>query len=331
MLVTPEQQRVLDAVAWQERWCREPSPFTSRLLSLTGRWLAQEPQALQAWASVSTDPLAAALALRWAGGLHHLALRGLQPWRGLWPPQSSDFPEAAHFDAMDQAWSEHRGHLLRALGNAPQTNEPARSAVLLPGLLSLAAQKPGWPMSLLELGSSAGLNLWPEQWHYDYGCWRWGDPRAALTLKADWAGPVPGGFPPALTIAERQACDLAPIRLQEPDDALRLMSYVWPDQRHRLDRLQTAIAAVGALQAAGTSGHVTASSAGDFLERALREPRPGRWTVVMHSIVWQYIPAPERERAEQLLQAAGARALRLHRWPGCAWSRPSPTSPWSWC
>lgn len=322
--MTPEQQRVLDAVAWQEQWCREPSPFTSRLLSLTGRWLTHEPQALQAWASISADPLAAALALRWTGGLHHLALRGLQPWCGLWPPRSTDFPEAALFDAIDQAWSEHRDHLLRALSRAPQTNEPARSAVLLPGLLSLAAQKPGWPMTLLELGSSAGLNLWPEQWRYDYGAWHWGDRLAPLTLSAEWVGPVPGGFPPALKIAERQGCDLAPIRLQEPDDALRLMSYVWPDQRHRLDRLQTAISAVRLLQADGPAGQLTAAGAGDFLERALCSARPGQWTVVMHSIVWQYVPLAEQARAEQLLQAAGARATAA---APLAWLRMEPPEP----
>jgi hypothetical protein len=322
--VTPEQQRVLDAVAWQERWCRQPSPFTSRLLAVTGRWLRHEPQAVRDWASMSADPLAAALALRWTGGLHHLALRGLQPWHGLWPPQSSDLPEIALFDAIDHAWSEHRGHLLRALSRAPQTNEVARSAVLLPGLLNLAAQKPGWPMALLELGSSAGLNLWPEQWHYDYRSWRWGDPRAPLGLSADWVGSVPSGFPPTLEITERQGCDPAPIRLREPDEALRLMSYVWPDQRHRLDRLQAAIAVVRELQATEPEGLVQAAGAGDFLDRALRSARPGCWTVVMHSIVWQYIPAAEQARAEQILQAAGARATAA---APLAWLRMEPPEP----
>jgi hypothetical protein len=322
-----EHSQILQALLVQENWCREPSPFTSRLLAVTRHWLAAEPQALQDWATVAADPVAAALALRWVGGLHHLALRGLEPWRGLWPPHASAVSEAALFDAVDRAWAEQREHVMRALQHPPQTNEVARSAMLLPGLLHLAAQHPGMPLALLELGSSAGLNLWPDQWHYDFGSWQWGVPASPLKLSATWAGAAPHGFPGALVVAERQGCDLAPIDLQNADEALRLLSFVWPDQTHRLARLKTAIAAVA--DARGPAGApaqapVHRAAAADFLATALQPERTQRLTVVTHSIVWQYIGADEQARIEATLQAAGARASAA---APLAWLRMEPPAP----
>jgi hypothetical protein len=326
-LAPAEQASVLQALLVQENWCREPSPFTSRLLAVTRHWLAAEPQALQAWAAVTADPLAAALALRWVGGLHHLALRGLEPWRGLWPPRATSISEAALFDAVDRAWSEHRAHVMRALQHPPQTNEVARSAMLLPGLLHLSAQNGGMPLALLELGSSAGLNLWPDQWHYDFGCWQWGSPDAPLKLAAVWEGAAPRGFPDALVVAERQGCDLAPIDLQDPDEALRLQSFVWPDQIDRLTRLKTAITAVAAARnpaGAPADARVHQAGAAHFVAAALQRARPQFQTVVMHSIVWQYIAVDEQARIAAALQAAGARATAA---APLAWLRMEPPAP----
>ncbi len=337
------EQRLLDSLEWQQRWCLQPSPFTSQLLGLTRQWLTQDRAALQVFAASHADPMSAAVALRWAGGLHHLALRGLSPWSRLWPPQRVPPRDDALADALRQAWSEHRDHLLRALQRAPQTNEVGRSAVLLPGFLELAARRPGWPLALLEIGSSAGLNLWPERWHYDYGPWTWGPPDAPLSLQAGWTGPVPHHVPGELLIAERQACDLSPMALDDPDEALRLMSFVWPDQAERLQRLRAAVAAVrqasaesaahAERQSAGDAQapaapvggtRIHASSAAAFLQRSLAEPRPACWTVVFHSIVWQYIDPAEQQQVHALLQAAGARASEQ---APLAWLRMEPPQP----
>jgi hypothetical protein len=54
------------------------------------------------------------------------------------------------------------------MSHEPQTNEVRRSAVLLPGFLTIAAET-GLPLRILELGASAGLNqLWDRR-HYRLG------------------------------------------------------------------------------------------------------------------------------------------------------------------
>ena len=260
------------------------------------------------------------MALRWAGALHHLALRGLQPWAGLWPPGGSGLRAAqsdldgnlygdldAELDtAITTAWRQQQPTVQAALALPPQTNEVNRSVALLPGLL-WAAARTRLPIHLLEIGASAGLNLWCDHYRYDHGRWQWGDAAAALVLRSDWQGAILSEAGANLQIERRAACDAHPIALDHPDEGLRLASFIWPEQAERLARLNTARTEVARLMAA-SGVRVEALPAADFLARELAVPPPGRTTVVMHSVVWQYIPAAEQAAITGLIEAAGARA-----------------------
>ena len=60
-------------------------------------------------------------------------------------------------------------------------------ATLLGGLLLVAAR---WnlPLSLIELGASAGLNLNFDRFFYDLGDSRdWGDPQSEVRIKYEWS------------------------------------------------------------------------------------------------------------------------------------------------
>lgn len=260
------------------------------------------------------------MALRWAGALHHLALRGLQPWAGLWPPGGSGLRAAqsdldgnlygdldAELDtAITTAWRQQQPTVQAALALPPQTNEVNRSVALLPGLL-WAAARTRLPIHLLEIGASAGLNLWCDHYRYDHGRWQWGDAAAALVLRSDWQGAILSEAGANLQIERRAACDAHPIALDHPDEGLRLASFIWPEQAERLARLNTARTEVARLMAA-SGVRVEALPAADFLARELAVPPPGRTTVVMHSVVWQYIPAAEQAAITGLIEAAGDRA-----------------------
>ena len=315
---------LLEAFEWQARWCREPSPFTARLLQRSRDWLAANPAAHAAAAACAEDPLAAAVALRWAGALHHLALRGLQPWAALWPPSGSGLAATdAELDAaIDTAWHHHQPSLRAALARAPQTNEVNRSAALLPGLLWVAART-GRVLNLLEIGASAGLNLWCDRYRHDHGCWQWGRPDATLTLSSVWSGSVPTEAGADLHIARRAACDAHPVDLTQPDEALRLQSFIWPDQAARLARL--AAAQRVALRCMAETGlRVEARPAAEFVTRELADPPADAATVLMHSVVWQYIPAPEQAAVTASVEAAGAKATAV---APLAWLRFEPPAP----
>lgn len=270
--------------------------------------------------------MAAAVPLRWLGALHHLALLGREPWAALWPPASPLSSDAAIVDALALAWRSEQPHLQRALSRAPQTNEVMRSAALLPGLLQAAVQLQR-PLQLLEIGASAGLNLWCDHYGHEAadGSWRWTldavGPGTWPVLRADWQGRPPPMAAP-LHITHRAGCDAAPVDLALPGEATRLASFVWADQRERLARLYAAITQV-APRLAG-SGAVQAQQAAGFLGAQLAQRRAGEALVVMHSVVWQYIGAAEQADIQAQMQAAAAQATALSP---LAWLRLEPPSP----
>lgn len=317
--------RLLDAFDRQVGWCTAgASAFSARVLALSRQWLAGEPAALTALtalAAIDADPLAAAVALRWLGGLHHLALRGREPWAGLWPPAPMP-DDAALREAIARAWRDEREALQAALSRPPQTNEVMRSAALLPGLLHVAATLQR-PLHLAEIGASAGLNLWCDRYHHaPTGVdWRWGDAAAALTLRAEWRGaPPPAALP--LAITRRAGCDAAPVDLARPGEDLRLASFVWADQRERLERLRAAVAVVRPLLAGAAP--VQRLQAAEFVRRQLAARHDGEAFVLMHSVVWQYIAADEQAEIAAQMQAAGARATAASP---LAWLRFEPPRP----
>lgn len=300
---------LLAAFDQQVRWCQQAgAPFSARVLAGTARWLATDTASHDAIAAVADDPLAGAVALRFLSGLHQLALQGQRPWSALWPP-ADNLAEGEEGDeslriAASHAW-HFRGEVMRrALANAPQTNEVQRSAALLPGLLHVA-QQVQMPLALVEIGASAGLNLFADQYRLETAGWTWGAGDAALVLRPEWRGAAPEGLADTtLTIDYRAACDLQPVDLSAEGEDLRLASYIWAEQRERLERLQAAVAITRA-QMATQGVKVQAAKAAQFLRQQLTLRLPGQALVLMHSVMWQYLPEAEKAAITMLMEAAG--------------------------
>jgi hypothetical protein len=298
---------LLVALRQQMQYCeRAGAPFTAALMAwLSHDWAAGGPvrQLLPQWPG---DPQADAVPLRLAGALHALVLGGQAPaLAALYPPYVEQFDSARLTPVLKAVFARHDLHLRAFLAGAPQTNEPQRSAVLLGGF-ALIAQAHPLPLSLREVGASAGLNLLWDRYGYKLGEDRfWGPPRSPVQLTSDWRGQPPA-LPSTIDVADRQGCDLAPLSLLNPASALRLAAFVWPEQRGRLARLQAAIALA---RRAGPA--VAAADAAAWVERQLSEPRPGRTTVIYHSICWQYMSKATRTRLHAAVDDAGARATAL--------------------
>ncbi|MCA1661523.1 MAG: DUF2332 domain-containing protein, partial [Novosphingobium sp.] len=85
---------------------------------------------------------------------------------------------------------------------------------------------------------------------------------------------------------------------------LRLKAYIWPEHRVRFSRMDAAIQAATASRPA-----LVRMSAAEFVERELTMPQEeGVTRVLMHSIVWQYVPADQQARVTAAMEGAGARA-----------------------
>jgi hypothetical protein len=285
------------AFAQQSHWCQElGSPFTALLMDQIGQKLDRSTpvgQRILDWPG-RPDARFDAVPLRLAGGLHALVQRGTLPGlAALYPP--NPLPTAAAL------WSELAQALAHPdlnawLDSAPQTNEVARSAMLMAGLMTVTHDT-GLPIALWELGSSAGLNLVLDRYRYTLGGLPAGQPGAALHLAPEWRGPPPTVAP--VHIASRRGADLNPVDVTNPADRERLLAYIWPDQAARLDRIATAIGI-----AATNPPPIDRADAGAWTETHVH-PTPGVATVVMHSIAFQYFPAETQARIADHLATAG--------------------------
>ena len=300
----PGEDALIESFREQVRWCdRLGSPFTARLLAwLADDWRAGGPMRTLIPQWTAGPPGQDLVPLRLAGGLHALALSGRHPALGaLYPPAASDFDNDALAPLLQRLLVDEAAYLRNYLTSAPQTNEVMRSAVLIGGYAAIA-QATGLPLALREIGASAGLNLLWDRFHYTLGAQRWGNAGSPVQLVSDWRGPAPA-LPDRIAVADRRGNDLLPIDLSDAAAVQRLRSYVWPDQRARATRLQGAIAL-----AQHELPVVQAGDAAAWVEQDFASPRPGLATVLVHSIVWQYLPAATRERIEAALAGAAARA-----------------------
>lgn len=297
---------LIEAFREQVRWCDQlGSPFNARLLEwLADDWLAGGAMRALIPEWTSGPPGQDLVPLRLAGGLHALALTGRHPdLTALYPPTASSFDAEALAPLLRRLMIDEAGHLRTYLASAPQTNEVMRSAVLIGGYAAIA-QATGLPLALREIGASAGLNLLWDRFHYTLGAQAWGDAASPVQIAADWRGVSPT-LPAPFAVADRRGNDLLPVDLRDPAAVLRLRAYVWPDQAARAARLQGAIAL-----AQRELPVVDAGDAAAWVEAQLAAPREGVATVLVHSIVWQYLPPATRERIAAALAAAATRASR---------------------
>ena len=96
--------------------------------------------------------------------------------------------------AVNGALISHDAAVLPWLDGPPQTNEAGRSAGLMTGLLHVAARF-GPDVDLLEIGSSAGLNLLTDRYAFDLGGIRRGPDDAPVLIAPEWRGPPPPDAP----------------------------------------------------------------------------------------------------------------------------------------
>jgi len=173
------------------------------------------------------------------------------------------------------------------------------------GLLWLA-QRVVPRFELFELGASAGVNTMIDRYHYRLGETEVGPLNSPMRLEPDWRGdagsppPAPDGF----EIVSVRGCDVTPINLSDPESALRLKSYVWPDAQARMARIDAAIE----LASASPPDLVQADAAAFVAQYLARPQAKGTTRAMFHSIMWQYMPAETQDAITEALGAAGAQA-----------------------
>jgi hypothetical protein len=188
-------------------------------------------------------------------------------------------------DWLVRHWPEVRGV---ALTHATQTNEPRRTAVLLPVLAAL----PG-PLALIEVGASAGLCLYPDRYSYRYDDEppiHPGSGPSPVLLSCATRGPVP--LPSRVpTVAWRAGIDLNPLDVRSDDDVRWLSALTWPEHEDRRERLA---AAVGI--ARQDPPRIERGDLNELLPALAAEAPKDATLVVFHTAVLLYLDRAARRR-----------------------------------
>jgi hypothetical protein len=315
--VRPE---ILDAFRSQIGGCRQAgSELTARLMERCVADLEAGGPLARLLADWQGQPLLDALPQRVVGAVQDFALEGRAPSLARFYPSlggAPAWPDTA--DAFLEVIARHAPEIRPRLDTQVQTNEVRRCAALLGGFLAAAREAGGLPLRLLEIGTSAGLNLFWDRYRYALGAHRWGDPAAAILLDTEWRGPPPDLEAP-VRVASRLGCDLFPLDARDPVQLRRIESFLWADQpdRHRLLR-----AAAAALPPEGAP--LERTGAVEFLARELAAPAPGLATVLFHSSMWWYLSKADRHAVDATVREAGTRA---HARAPLFWLRVEPPSP----
>jgi hypothetical protein len=285
----------------QEFYCRQmDAPIYARLCTAIADGLTRDSRTGARILDWPGEPTRDALPLRFIGGLHALVQAGRD--EGLAAVFRGDTTDHdAIVAALNNALVRHDDELLPWLDGPPQTNEPGRSAALILGLMEIA-RRYGPKIEVLEIGSSAGLNLLIDRYAFDLGGVKVGPIDAPVTIKPEWQGVVPVATP--VEIVSVGGCDVQPLDATDPAVETRLAAYVWAETPARAERLRGAIA----MQRERGVDLVRADAA-DWIEARLAEPQDaGVSRVLMHSVVWQYLPEDVANRIRAAMAAAGERA-----------------------
>ncbi len=289
------------------------SPLYAFLLRRAADDVAAEGPVLDVMRPLADEPPGAAVALKLMGAVHRLVLEGEAP--GL----NDFYPSVGGGAPIHDSWAPfldavRHERIPKLIQRNVQTNEVGRAGGLIAGFLRIA-ERFGLPMRLLEIGSSGGLNLRWDHFFYRSKDANWGDPASPVRLE-EIEVPIDPSI--EVEVASRCGSDPHPVDAATPEGRLTLSSYVWPDQTWRWAQL------AGALDIARrVPVELRRVNAEPFLAEQLSEPAPGVVTVVMHSVMIQYLSNPERDSVIGFIETAGARATAE---APLAWLRMEP--PW---
>ena len=169
-----------------------------------------------------------------------------------------------------------------------QTNEVGRCAASLPTLAAVAAWTDS-PLAIVEVGTSAGLNLLLDRYRYVFGPDReMGPSESDVVLQPR----IEGAAPPLMAMPEivfRMGLDRQPEDVVD-DDAMRwLRACIWPEQQWRAELFEKAVQAARRDPPTIVKGDVF-ETLGDVVRQAPLDAT----LCVLHTAFINYLPEPDR-------------------------------------
>lgn len=180
------------------------------------------------------------------GAVHYLLLQGTDhQLKEYYPSIANDPKTDGHlFETFKGFCIENSSKIKSILKNKlVQTNEVRRCAYLFP-VFNYVHQQTNRPLSLIEIGTSAGLQLLWDQYSYAYDKKEFfGNKKSYVHLKSTVRkGEIPrdliSSTPP---VHDRRGLDLHISDLTSEEDYLWLKSLIWPEHQDRMTNFENAV------------------------------------------------------------------------------------------
>ncbi|KON87739.1 hypothetical protein AF332_13455 [Sporosarcina globispora] len=245
------------------------------------------------------------------GAIHYLLLKGKEHDLKEFYPSLVENPRNPHesfqsFKDFCRINSQEIKEILKE--KIVQTNEVRRCAYLYP-VFSYIFQQTDKPLALIEIGTSAGLQLLWDKYSYSYGTGEtFGNPNSNVHLSSEIKGDhvplFPEGMPP---VASRVGVDLYINDLNNMEDYLWLKSLIWPEHQERRTLFEKAAQCVKENPISLIEGN------GVELLPKLIEDIPEKHSIcVFHTHVANQMPAKVKENLLSIIKASGQNRDTFH-------------------
>ncbi len=171
------------------------------------------------------------------GAVHYLLLKGKKHKLKEYYPSVVENPKPSNeaFTSFKDFCSQYKDEISTILQERlVQTNEVRRCAYLYP-VFSLIYKKTRKPLALIEIGTSAGLQLLWDMYSYSYGSDKvFGNKNSTLKITSEITGentPYLASTPPP--VSKRMGIDLHTIDLNDEDDELWMKALIWTEHKER--------------------------------------------------------------------------------------------------
>ncbi|MBM0256139.1 DUF2332 domain-containing protein [Micromonospora sp. 4G55] len=247
------------------------------------------------------------------GAAHYLLLEGLHhDLRHFYPsvvgPDAAD-PETAGPVFVDfcRAFRRDLEELIRT--RLVQSNVVRRAAGLRFALAALRHQCDG-PVHLIEVGASAGIHLYVDQYRYLIGGHSFGRQESTVTIESRWLGTErPPNLDDIPLIATRVGVDLNPVDVTSAQNRRWLTALVWPEDHAGARLLDAALEHVAA-----DPPDIVAGDAIDVCSPLGRNLPPGEPRVVFHAATRMHVPTRRRAAFDEAIDSIGDDGPLYHVW-----------------
>jgi len=238
------------------------------------------------------------------GAVHLLLLAGTEhPLARFYPSIAGEraLPPEGAGPALVSFGRDHAAELAETIRTRlVQTNQVQRAIGLRLGLSVIADEVPG-PVHVIEVGTSAGLNLRFGRYGYRLNGRRFGDPASPVQLAAECHGQQPE---PDLdrqpAIASVLGIDLQPVDPAERADRAWLQALVWPENHRQRALLTTALEL-----AAADPPPILAGDVIDVLPGIAGALPAGQPRVVFHAATRMHVPTSRLAAFDAAIERAG--------------------------